>query len=165
MSNTTTREKHRRAPRQVTEGAQEPHGTDAAREALRPRVVGPAANPGLGVREDQSRIQLKGYGPGADVKSVRPSLSLGTGRYLGCALPSRKRSRRVPAPALSDGASTLAGIPDNATRGENSLRQKMFALGQFKLSFCRAAASIRATLSPAGGKKPEERYLIFFFQS
>lgn len=149
---------------QVTEGAREPRGTDAAREALRPDAAGPAANPGPGVREDQSRIQLKGCGPGADVKSCRPSLSPGTGRHLGCTLPPCKWSRPVPVPALSEGLGALPGNPDNATRGESSLRQKMFAFGQFKLSFRRAAAYIRATISPVGGKKPEELYLIFFCQ-
>lgn len=122
--------------------------TERAREPLR--------------REDQPRIQLKGCSPGADVKSGRRSLSPGTGRYLGCTLLPLKPSRRVRVPALLDGAGALPGNPHNATRGESSLRQKVFALGQFKLAFCRAAASIRATLSPPGGKKPEERYLGFF---
>lgn len=38
----------------------------------------------------------------------------------------------------------------------------MFALGQFELSICLPAAAIRAILSSADGKKPEER---FFFST
>lgn len=51
---------------QVTEGAREPHGTDAAREALRAPLPIPARG-----CVTQPRIQLKGCGPGAD----RPPLA------------------------------------------------------------------------------------------
>lgn len=37
----------------------------------------------------------------------------------------------------------------------------MFALGQFELSICLPAAAIRAILSSADGKKPEERFFFF----